>query len=67
MATLQKRVYTPTGRTTWLVTFRKRIYGKDRVVEKDHTLSKSFLSEEEAERFIEEEEDNFRKSCENKD
>ena len=66
MASLQKRVYKPTGHATWVVTFRKRIY-KEHEVEKDYTLSKSFYTEEEAQAFIDQEEENFRKSCENKD
>jgi len=52
MAHLTKRIYKPTGRITWMVTFRKRKYDIDGLVKKDRTFSKSFLSKEEAEDFI---------------
>lgn len=54
MAYLAKRVSPHTGRISWIVQFRKRVYGKNRTVKKSLGYNKSFPSKEEAEKFIDE-------------
>jgi hypothetical protein len=54
MAHLRKRISPNTGRVTWLVQFRKRVYGKNREVKKDLSYNAMFPTKEEAEKFIDE-------------
>ena len=54
MAYLGKYISKKTGKFTWQVQFRKRVYEKDRKVKKDLTYSATFPSEEAAKEFIDE-------------
>ena len=54
MAHLGKKVSKATGRISWLVQFRKRIYGKDGEVKKDIIHSIHLPTEKEAQEYIDE-------------
>ena len=54
MASISKNTSKKTGKTTWRVHFRKRVYGKDRKVKKNLCRSIMFLSREEAESYVQE-------------
>jgi len=54
MAYLGSYTSKKTGKVTWQVQFRKRVYERDRKVKKDLTYSATFPSKEEAEKFIDE-------------